>query len=157
MYDHLEALMTAKGIYEETSEHADQDQHTPLTLAAAKVWNVKMFAVLFLLVVCVSRGLRSDMRASAGSLALLRSRFGGPQGSHEMFFHLMSKKMHVEWKFGPVTCRKLYLTGIDVPLFRRKQQPSVMEVLVDHERLDIITQGQMKKIFDAKWRKCAAA
>jgi len=79
-------------------------------------------------------------------------------GSVHMFNHLLSKQMTTEWEFGPVICRKLYLDGIDVPLdseSKEKHNTSVLEVTVEHERLDILSQGQMKKILDAKWDKYA--
>jgi len=32
-----------------------------------------------------------------------------------MFNHLLEKKMTIEWEYGPVKCRKLFLQGVDVP------------------------------------------
>lgn len=93
-------------------------------------------------------------------------------GSIHMFNHLMNKNMTLEWVFGPVTCRKLYLDGIDVPLeserkilkkaqamtVRRKRCSAgfhpvggnVVEVVVEAERLDILAHGTIKKILDEK-------
>ena len=63
----------------------------------------------------------------------------------------------VEWNFGPVTCRRLYLDGVDVPLTTDtgtlglmyfdldqesvpKSVPKyVLEVVVDNNRLDILS------------------
>jgi hypothetical protein len=38
------------------------------------------------------------------------------RGSLRMFNHLMKKIMVTEWTYGPVTCQKLFLEGVDVPL-----------------------------------------
>jgi hypothetical protein len=35
--------------------------------------------------------------------------------SLQMFNHLLEKKMTIEWEYGPVKCRKLFLQGVDVP------------------------------------------
>ena len=78
----------------------------------------------------------------------------------------------VEWNFGPVTCRRLYLDGVDVPLttdtgtlglmyFDLDQESvpksvpkSVLEVVVDNNRLDILSQGTCLNIVQRKWDKC---
>ena len=78
----------------------------------------------------------------------------------------------VEWNFGPVTCRRLYLDGVDVPLSTdtgtlglmdfdldqvsvpKSVPKSVLEVVVDNNRLDILSQGTCLNIVQRKWDKC---
>lgn len=78
----------------------------------------------------------------------------------------------VEWNFGPVTCRRLYLDGVDVPLTTdtgtlglmdvdldqvsvpKSVPKSVLEVVVDNNRLDILSQGTCLNIVQRKWDKC---
>lgn len=83
-------------------------------------------------------------------------------GSLHMFDHLFNKRMTIEWVFGPVRCRKLYLADIDVPLDSEekergdgKSSKSVVEIVVESQRLDLLSKGQLKKILDQKWSKYA--
>jgi hypothetical protein len=129
MYDEIERCMgeQGQGTLEAMRKHENHEGYTPLKLAAA-----------------------------VGSLA--------------MFNHLFDKEVEVAWIFGPVVCRKLYLKGIDVPLRRDgvaqgkaggRGVPvedegggrSVLEVLVDNERKDIIAHSLVDKIVEAKWSR----
>ena len=54
-------------------------------------------------------------------------------GSEAMFEHLFRKELAVTWTYGPAVCRRLYLAGIDVPLYPDEAPPpgaapSVLEV-----------------------------
>eukprot|EP00960_Hanusia_phi_P002200 63086-Hanusia_phi.AAC.3 len=51
------------------------------------------------------------------------------RGSRKMFDHIFEKLMKKEWEYGPVTCRRLYLHGVDIPIEEtEKMSKSVIEV-----------------------------
>ena len=88
------------------------------------------------------------------------------RGSLRMFNHLMEKSMEVEWTYGPVTCKRLLLEGVDIPLDKQQepkmrvdksdgQHLSVLEVVVNNNRLDILSHGTCPQILDKKWDKYA--
>ena len=88
------------------------------------------------------------------------------RGSLSFFTHLFSQEVGIAWIYGPVTCRKLYLEGIDTSLdeevkaaVARKKAASaqagkdeggrdypdlsVLEILVLNARKDILTNSQV--------------
>ena len=88
------------------------------------------------------------------------------RGSLSFFTHLFSQEVGIAWIYGPVTCRKLYLEGIDTALdeevkaaVARKKAASakagkdeggrddpdlsVLEILVLNARKDILTNSQV--------------
>mmetsp|Transcript_31572 Transcript_31572/g.100981 ORF Transcript_31572/g.100981 Transcript_31572/m.100981 type:complete len:840 (-) Transcript_31572:42-2561(-) len=82
------------------------------------------------------------------------------RGSLKIFNHLLDKLMTTEWVYGPVTCRRLYLKGVDVPLEgleekEHQEELSVLEVVVSCQRLDILESGELKKVLDQKWKRYA--
>ena len=80
-------------------------------------------------------------------------------GSLDMFNHLFAKLMQVEWSFGPISCKKLYLLEVDFALESEVDSAtplrSVLEVAVASARNDILTEGHLSRILDNKWDKYA--
>ena len=98
-------------------------------------------------------------------------------GSLSFFTHLFSQEVVVAWIYGPVTCRKLDLEGIDISLDTEPaaaelkgaasalagcgsgglgqdtRDLSVLEILVLHERKDILSKSQVDKLVENKWAK----
>ena len=117
-----------KGAYEALSDKENNDGFTPLLLAAAH-GSPKMFSLLF----------------------------------DEVW-------IKAAWTYGPVTCKRMLLDGVDVPLDpptgrrdsgafasfrgggRPAKRPSILEVLVDNGRGDILFESHISQLIEAKWR-----
>jgi hypothetical protein len=92
------------------------------------------------------------------------------KGSCKVFCKLFDSETSIAWVYGPVTCTKLYLDGIDVNLpgdkicthiakstFQKKEESgkvnkkSILELLAEHGRRDILSQSCIDKLVDIKW------
>ncbi len=83
------------------------------------------------------------------------------RGSREMFRHLFRKLMELQWQFGFVKCHLLPLAGVDQPFksdlheHNARRKPSVLQVVVKYNRMDLLGQGDLIKVLDNKWDKYA--
>jgi len=84
------------------------------------------------------------------------------RGSPEMFRHLFAKLMVLQWEFGYVRCHVLPLAGVDQPFASdalvgtgRCKQPTVLQVVANHDRKDLLGQGDLIKVLDQKWESYA--
>jgi hypothetical protein len=90
-------------------------------------------------------------------------------GSCKMFCHLFDT---IAWAYGPVTCTKLYLEGVDVDIPASEtnskeadrpgrmaagpastQKSSILEILAEFNRSDILSNSCIDELVDIKWRK----
>ena len=79
-------------------------------------------------------------------------------GSVDFFNYLSEKTMVTAWNFGPVTCKKFLLEGIDDALNLNRaapaneaRAPSVLETLVKYSRKDIVSSSMVEKLVQLKW------
>jgi hypothetical protein len=79
------------------------------------------------------------------------------EGSVKMFIHLFDDgKIESAWNYGGITCKKMYLNGVDVPLPEKNHtqtRMSILEILVLKERKDILSSSQIDKLVETKWEK----
>ena len=83
------------------------------------------------------------------------------RGSVAMFNHLFAHTLTTAWVFGPVTCRKLCLAGIDYPSDSERAEASageagtpeccILEILVRCRRKDILSQTAIENLVQLKW------
>ena len=95
-------------------------------------------------------------------------------GSCTMFRHLFDDETSIAWVYGPVTCTKLYLDGVDVdlPACKTNSQGAngsgrmaertastlmankpILELLAENNRSDILSSSCIDKLVDIKWHK----
>ena len=81
-------------------------------------------------------------------------------GTVAFFKHLLKQTEIVAWTYGPVTCMKVYLEGIDYPLDAERHPglgASLLETLVAYGRQDIVSRTEIKKLVQLKWDKYGQA
>ena len=76
------------------------------------------------------------------------------QGSPAMMEHIFNKLMTTQWTYGPVTCKVLPLEGIDF-IHTKDGEKSVMEILVESDRLELFTLDTVQDLITRKWDKYA--
>jgi hypothetical protein len=78
------------------------------------------------------------------------------EGTSEMMEHIFNKLMTTQWVYGPVTCKVLPLEGIDY-IHTKQDEKSVMEILVESDRLELFTLRTVQDLITRKWDKYAEA
>ena len=78
------------------------------------------------------------------------------KGTSEMMQHIFNKLMTTQWTYGPVTCKVLPLEGIDF-IHTKDGEKSVMEILVESDRLELFTLNTVQDLITRKWDKYAEA
>ena len=92
-------------------------------------------------------------------------------GSPKMFSLLFDEEwIKAAWTYGPVTCKRMLLDGVDVPLGpptsrrdseafiaseggrRPAKKASILEELVDKGRGDVLVESHISELVEAKWR-----
>jgi hypothetical protein len=93
------------------------------------------------------------------------------EGSARMFCHLFDNEMTTAWVFGQVTCKRMYIDGIDSDIpedpakgkagkaahkecdVRPQSCKSVLDLLTEQDRSDILSKSCIDKLVEIKWRK----
>ena len=78
------------------------------------------------------------------------------QGSARMFAHIFNGQISIAWKYGPVTCKKVCIEELDVAIHDTNgadRNLSILEILCEEKRKDILSVGCIDKYVDRKWQK----
>lgn len=79
-------------------------------------------------------------------------KLAGVEGNTVMFQHLMQKRKHIQWKYGPLTSTLYDLTEIDSP----GDDHSLLELIVTtkkREARQILDQTPVKELVSLKWKR----
>ena len=98
-------------------------------------------------------------------------RFAAKAGSLEIFQKLLDRSKHTLWTYGPIDCFRypvsmferqekqflLFENNITEPFGGNLNSKNVMQLIIDHERLDIIQNCTVVcQFIDRKWQKCGS-
>ena len=129
------------------------------TVTAEKAY-MKMYDVIASLIKRVNENKLAELESKTNKDGYTPLKLAAAEGSPAFFQFLMGKRLSVAWVYGPVTCSKMYLKGVDIPLSDEKihsgkshENLSVLEILVRCGRKEIVASRIMDKLVELKWNK----
>ncbi|XP_068114649.1 transient receptor potential cation channel subfamily V member 5-like [Hyperolius riggenbachi] len=94
-----------------------------------------------------------DLQMIPNYMGLTPFKLSAVEGNVVMFQHLLNKRKHIQWSFGPVSSILYDLSGID----SWGEEQSVLELVVSSRKREarrILEMTPVKELVSLKWRSC---